>query len=220
MCHLIGLAGSDTRPIATSILYSTFPFMGCGDLTIIRPLIRPKRLWSWRELRSSPTYPPASPGVYAWWFREIPPGVPTWGTERHHRYRLLYVGISPSKPSASTGKQSKQNVRERLRYHFSGNASGSTLRMTLGSLLLKELKLKPVATDSGSIRFGTGEDRLDEWMARWARVCWIEYERPWELEDVAIRGLRLPLNIQGNNDEEFRAVLKRARARARASARE
>lgn len=131
-----------------------------GGLAIIRPLIRPKKLWSWRELRASRTHPPASPGVYAWWFREIPPGIPTWGTERYQRYRLLYVGISPSKPSVSTGKESKQTVRDRLRYQFSGNIGGSTLRVSLASLLRQELKLRPVWTSFNSLHLRKGEERL------------------------------------------------------------
>ena len=44
---------------------------------------------------------PAAPGVYAWWFREIPPGLSTGGCLQHLGLRLLYVGISPKRPSAS-----------------------------------------------------------------------------------------------------------------------
>jgi hypothetical protein len=45
------------------------------------------------------------------------------------RRRLLYVGISPSR----AGRH--ETLRSRIRYHFRGNAEGSTLRLTLGCLL-------------------------------------------------------------------------------------
>lgn len=43
--------------------------------------------------RPSPV--PRLPGVYAWYFAEVPPGVPTEGCHRALEYTLLYVGIAP-----------------------------------------------------------------------------------------------------------------------------
>ena len=77
---------------------------------------------------------PASPGVYAWYFDKIPDGLPVDGCKTVGDFTLLYVGISPKKPSQA-GKVSKQSLRTRIRYHYRGNAAGSTLRLTLGSLL-------------------------------------------------------------------------------------
>ncbi|WP_373283393.1 GIY-YIG nuclease family protein [Streptomyces prunicolor] len=51
--------------------------------------------------------------------------------------RLLYVGIAPRHMANRT---STQNLRKRVRYHYRGNAAGSTLRLTLGSLLGLELR--------------------------------------------------------------------------------
>lgn len=52
--------------------------------------------------------------------------------------RLLCVGISPG--SAADGSpQSQQNLYQRVRYHYTGNAEGSTLRLTLGCRLASEL---------------------------------------------------------------------------------
>jgi GIY-YIG catalytic domain-containing protein len=69
------------------------------------------------------------PGVYAWYFRKVPPAVPVHGCNRHAGLALLYVGISPSKPPSNGKSPSKQSLAGRVRYHFSGNAEGSTLRL-------------------------------------------------------------------------------------------
>jgi hypothetical protein len=52
---------------------------------------------------------------------------------------LLYVGISPRQPSKS-GKNNSQNLKARIFNHFTGNAEGSTLRLSLGCLLSDKLK--------------------------------------------------------------------------------
>jgi hypothetical protein len=71
--------------------------------------------------------------VYAWYFDVVPPGVPT---ERRHTTdagALLYVGIAPKQPPANGRPASRQSLRTRVRYHYRGNAAGSTLRLTLGA---------------------------------------------------------------------------------------
>ena len=45
---------------------------------------------------------------------------------------LLYIGIAPDKASKPN---SRQSLLHRIRYHYQGNAEGSTLRRTLGVLL-------------------------------------------------------------------------------------
>lgn len=55
-------------------------------------------------------------------------------------------------------------------------------------------------------------------MATHARVCWIEAERPWELEAYAIAERRLPLNLAGNGNDPFHATLSGLRRDARARA--
>lgn len=77
--------------------------------------------------------------MYAWYFDAAPPRVPLDGTHERHGHRLLYLGIAPSKPQAS-GAASKRHLRGRLRQHYALNAYGSTLRLTLGSLLGLELR--------------------------------------------------------------------------------
>ena len=40
------------------------------------PGLRPTKLMAWAELFTHPDHPPRRPGVYAWFFDELPPGVP------------------------------------------------------------------------------------------------------------------------------------------------
>ena len=128
-------------------------------------------------------------------------------------YTLLYVGISPGRDVST------QNLRSRIRYHFRGNAEGSTLRLTLGCLLEPVLGTTLRRVGSGTrLTFGGAEDRLTEWMAENARVCWAETERPRELEARLIQTLVLPLNLD-QNKHGFCSTLRRSRLNARSRAR-
>ncbi|MGN9920724.1 GIY-YIG nuclease family protein [Micromonospora palomenae] len=93
---------------------------------------------------------PASIGVYAWYFTALLPGVPTHGCHELGDAVLLYVGISPKAPPTNGRAPSRQTIRSRVRYHYRGNAEGSTLRFTLGSLLADELGI-------GLRRVGSGK---------------------------------------------------------------
>jgi len=76
---------------------------------------------------------------------------------RSFGFVLLYVGITPGPPSA-TGKTSRQTLRSRLRYHFRGNAEGSTLRLSVGCLLSESLRIELRRVGSGlRMTFGLGE---------------------------------------------------------------
>ncbi len=134
---------------------------GTADAGITDPV----RLWSRDEITARPSPVPATPGVYGWYFREIPPRVPAEGCVSHQGLTLLYVGISPRKPTKE-GKPSGNNLRKRLRGHMRGNASGSTLSLTLGCLLAEDLglRLRPVGA-SGRLTWGPGEDTLSDWMS-------------------------------------------------------
>jgi hypothetical protein len=77
-------------------------------------------------------------------------GVPVDGTHWTEFGHLLYVGVSPSEPPRNGKAPSQQNLRKRIRYHFRGNAAGSTLRLTLGSLLAAELGIELRRVGSGN----------------------------------------------------------------------
>ena len=84
-------------------------------------LLRPPHLYNRAEVLTRPSPVPARPGVYAWYFREVPPGVPVGGCHQHQGLWLLYVGISPSKPPTNGKLPSKQSLARRIRYMVSSN---------------------------------------------------------------------------------------------------
>lgn len=177
----------------------------------------PEKTYSRTEVMSKPTPVPAVNGVYFWWFKEIPPGVPAEGCITCDGYTLLYVGISPDQ----RGKpNSRSSLRKRIKTHYSGNAAGSTLRRTLGVLLSRESSFPLRRVGSGSRMTFThpGEQWLDAWMEKNAKVHWIPAEAPWELEDMLIASIALPLNIQGNA-HDFKITLSGMRSQAAAEAR-
>ena len=135
---------------------------------------------------------------------------------------LLYTGISPKRAPVNGKPPSSQNLRQRITYHYSGNAEGSTLRKTLGVLLADELGIELRRVGSGKRRtFGRrGEMALSNWMAENALVSWVVHPQPWVLERELIRILDVPLNLQDNKHNPFHAVLTRLRAEAGRNARE
>lgn len=184
-------------------------------------LLTPSRLWARSEilLRDCPV--PREPGVYAWYFRELPPGVPTKGCHRAHGATLLYVGISPKRPSDNGAPPSRQSLRSRIRYHFRGNAAGSTLRLTLGCLLRAELQADLRRVGSGErYTFADKEEALSAWMDRNALVVWAPTTAPWTLEEELIKSVSLPLNLDQNRRHPFHHVLSASRREARLRARD
>jgi hypothetical protein len=193
------------------------PFERVGGLPISAELelwAQETCLYSRAEVLVKPSPVPSKQGIYAWYFREIPGQVPDKGCLTRDGLTLLYVGISPKGPSSS------QNLRKRIRYHYRGNAYGSTLRFTLGVLLesASGYPLRCVGTGNRMTFTHQGEQWLDEWMERNAWVCWMEHQRPWEIEAELIGQLRLPLNIRDNGLHEFVPLLSSIRKAARTRA--
>ena len=181
--------------------------------------VNPVRMYSCEEVLAQPPPVPAQDGVYGWWFRKLPPLVVADACRLHQGLRLLYAGISPNRPPHNGRAPSKQNLRVRIRYHYTGNAEGSTLRKTLGCLLAGELGIQLRRVGSGTrMTFVEGEQALSAWMAENAYVSWVVRARPWELEDKLIATLDLPLNLQGNLLNQFHPVLAGVRAECVAQA--
>lgn len=174
----------------------------------VADLLEPAHLWSRSEVRCRPSPAPRLPGIYAWYFLLAPPGVSTGDCHKARGATLLYVGIAPKPPPANGSPPSRRTLCSRLRDHFSGNAEGSTLRLTLGCLLAESLEIELRRVGSGHRRtFADGERRLTEWIERNARVCWMPVEQPWKIEDHLISMLSLPLNLRGNERHSFHPVL-------------
>ena len=182
-------------------------------------LINGSELHSRRKILATTSLPPSVPGVYAWFFKDIPGTVPADDCVTKGPLTLLYVGISPDK----IGKpNSRQNLRRRITTHFQGNAEGSTLRRSLGVLLAGEsgYPLRRVGSGKRMTLTHSGEQWLDDWMTENAFVCWLEHQAPWEFEDELLGSLSLPLNIKGNRDHPFARVLTETRIQAISNARE
>ena len=185
----------------------------------LESIINPVDLYSRPEVLSTPSLLPSVPGVYAWFFKDIPGDALIDGCVTKGPLTLLYVGISPDK----IGKpNSRQNLRRRITTHFQGNAEGSTLRRSLGVLLAKEsgYLLRRVGGGKRMTLTHSGEQWLDDWMAENAFVCWLEHQAPWEFEDELLGSLSLPLNIKGNRNHPFARALTEARIQAIRNARE
>ncbi|WP_201308900.1 GIY-YIG nuclease family protein [Puerhibacterium puerhi] len=182
-------------------------------------LLAPNRATSQVEALGSPSSVPAEPGVYAWYFDISPLEALPEGVYENELGHLLYVGIAPRKPRSRDGRPSRENLRKRIREHFSGDASRSTLRLTLGSLLSDELKLQLRRVGASERRtFGEGEAVLSDWIAEHARACWYVDRRPWDIESALIADLVLPLNLAQNEHSPLRAAVSAARHSQRQTA--
>lgn len=192
-----------------------WPLTGARADDLLDQLRSPARLWARCEVLSRPSPVPATRGLYAWFFDNVPAVVPLSGVSTHQGLRLLYVDIAPSRPASS------RTLRSRVRQHYRGNASASTLRLTLGCLLGDQLGIQLRRTGStGRLTFGKdGEEQLSEWMAANAFVCWVEHPRPWKVEREIIERLQPPLNIEENAEHPFCARLSALRSEMRKKAR-
>lgn len=142
-------------------------------------LVAPPRLWCRQELLTTSSVP-RRPGVYAWYFRDDPPSVPTEGCVVRDGLTLLYGGIAPKALPTNGKMASRQTLWHRIRYHVRGNAEGSALRLTLGCLLAEQLGIQLRRVGSGKRRtFADSEPKLSAWMDQNAYVCWIEADKPW-----------------------------------------
>lgn len=182
-------------------------------------LLHPTKLWSRVEILGRSSAVPKEPGIYAWYFREIPPLVPIDRCVTHEGLTLLYIGISPQASSKKGKESSKQNLSTRLKFHMNGNAYGSTLRLSLGCLLSKQLGIQLRRVGSGKRRtFADGEKKLSSWLEQNAFVIWAVTSEPWLIETDLLKTVSLPVNLAQNDSHVFHAVLSTMRKNARALA--
>ncbi|WP_447002480.1 GIY-YIG nuclease family protein [Saccharothrix isguenensis] len=191
-------------------------------LELAEGLLSPERVYARQEAMSGTSLMPARSGVYAWYFDEVPPGVPTERCRVGGFGTLLYVGIAPKAPPVNGARPSRQHLRQRVGYHFGGNAYGSTLRLTLGCHLAERLGIELRRVGSGTRLTFTkaGEAKLSEWMGAHARVAFVLDDEPWKLEHELIKREVLPLNIADNVHSPYcvslRALRTEHKKRARA----
>ena len=179
-------------------------------------LTKPNVLYRRDTILSNSCPVPEERGLYTWFFKNVPQKVPVEGCITKDGNTLLYAGISPKDDN------SKQNLRKRIKTHYGGNASGSTLRLTLGILLTKQsgFPLRRVGSGKRMTFTHIGEQWLDKWMDENAFVCWVEHPAPWEVEGKIIENISLPLNIQNNAQHPFSFELSVLRTNAKQQARQ
>ena len=219
---LIGKTLMSPQPGDSTGSYPTYHLAHLAGVSLTGPgiggmsaaLLHPHKFVLRVEVLTRPCPVPALPGVYAWWFREIPPGLVTGKCLTHDDLTLLYVGISPKRPPKE-GRSSRQTLRTRIRYHYRGNAEGSTLRLTLGCLLSERLGLCLYRVGSGKrMTFCEGEAVLSDWMASNAFVSWMVATEPWITEAGLIKSVNLPLNIDQNAHSPSIVAVRTARKEA------
>ena len=187
---------------------------------VLAGLVRPAHLWSRAEVLVRPSPVPRRAGVYGWYFRELPRPIDTSQCVTWDGCTLLYGGIAPKAPPVNGRPASQQSLQKRIRYHHTGNAAGSTLRLTLGCLLAERLGIQLRRVGSGQrLTFAAGEARLSAWMADNAYVTWVETDYPWLAEQQFIASVNLPLNLDQNRHHAFHQQLTQIRADARRTAR-
>ncbi len=171
-------------------------------------ILHPRRLTRPSDANKSPR----EKGIYGWYFAPGTLPVPEAQYETTDDYELLYVGIAPK------DAVSKSLLRPRLVRHATGDASRSTLRLTLGVLLADELGLTLGIHQTRRNWGPDGEDRLTRWMNEQARIAWAVDPAPWVVERELLINATLALNIDGRTDS-FAKQLKDRRNEARRAAR-
>jgi hypothetical protein len=191
-----------------------------ADFDVVLADFQTAEIYRRSDVLASPCPVPQSPGVYGWWFRTLPTELDVSRCLVRDGMPLLYTGISPKRPPTNGRPPSSQTLQDRIKYHYSGNAEGSTLRKTLGILLSNQIGLELRRVGSGKrMTFGKGEQALSMWMAENAFVSWIVHPQPWLVEATLIAQLDVPLNLDGNTHNAFHPSLRAARAEAVARAR-
>jgi hypothetical protein len=150
---------------------------------------------------------PAEPGFYAWWApRNALPRVPTVPNPIKEYLTLLYVGISPARPS------SRGTIRSRVKgNHLRGNVGSSTFRFILAALLVDELELRPFMRGAKIALPPTANKDLSEWMQANLHLTTYVRPEPWMIEDAVVARLGPPLNSAGNSAHPFRSQVRAAR---------
>ena len=157
---------------------------------------------------------PAKPGFYAWWVaRGSIDGIPHHPHPARPELGLLYIGISPTRPTSGGVIRSRV-----IDQHVRGNTASSTFRFVLAAFLVNELTLTPRATTKKVILDREDNARLRQWQFEHLRLTWCERARPWEVEDAVIALLQPPLNCAANENHPFHPRVAAARAAFRAAA--
>jgi hypothetical protein len=154
----------------------------------------------------------AVPGLYAWWVNTSGAADLSGGLAGDVAAGRIYAGQAGATKWPS-GKVGGATLRSRISsQHLGGNIGGSTFRLTLASVLVDELGLRPIAAR----KIGRdGENRLSQWMRDHLTVAVHPFEDRdalADLEHLVLAELNPPLNLEGRPASGIRAALTRLRA--------
>jgi hypothetical protein len=176
----------------------------------------PDNLHACRDIFQGKVTIPHSGGIYAWYFK---PGLLSWELKPEWVFSvgeeglgLCYLGISPDR------EESSGNLNRRLWKHLKRTARNSTLRLSLGALLIDELGLQVKSHGKRKISFGNTEGKLTDWILRNGHVAWFRHEQPWEVEINLIHRFIPPLNLDDNPKNPFAEILEEKRAELKSQA--
>ena len=165
------------------------------------------KIHSHAEVVAKPLLVPCRGGLDFWFFKKAPGDTPTEGCTTKDGMFLLFIGCAPG--TANSPRTLYDRIYDD---HCDGSAGNSTLRESLGVLLLEESCDPLQRTGKGSEMTFTpnGERWLNRWMDENAFVCWYEHKTPWKIKKDAINALSPPLNIRpgAHKFKEFRGKLR------------
>lgn len=151
-----------------------------------------------------------SPDIYAFFSRA------TDNTESFpfESEELIYIGKT----------ESSQQKRDANTHFKSGKTGSSTVRRSIGAILIQELNLKPVPRNQSDFKKGrtsaykfddASEERLTEWIRKHISMTFFEFQGIKEelnsLETAIISKLVPPLNISKNPGNPFKTDLQKLR---------
>jgi hypothetical protein len=152
---------------------------------------------SFQAIQSHPMAIPDEPGIYAMVLdrpEALEPALSRAGLQldgiRLGSRPLLYLGATDD------------SLRRRLKCHMSNDTCRSTFRMSVGALLLEDLRLvvSPLARRNYFGFEPDSEARLSKWIARNISVALRLQHRAREAETKLIRRMQPPLNIAARGD--------------------
>ena len=82
---------------------------------VLDRLVKPTRLWSRSKVLARPSPVPMRPGVYGWYFRQLPWPIDPTDCVAWDGCTLLYGGIAPNAPPTNGRPASQQTLRRRIR---------------------------------------------------------------------------------------------------------
>jgi hypothetical protein len=184
--------------------------------TPLEELTQTASLWVW----GTDGGPPRRPGAYAWFSATVPEFIPKEELTIRDGLALLYTGIAPRASTSGGLDPNRTSLAPRISYHATGSADASALRLTLGCVLAQQLGLQlELHADGERFTWGpSGEARLSNWIQKQLRVSWVVHSRPWEVTDMAFRGLFLPLNLNITDPTPFHRALGDIKRRLERSA--